>query len=250
MRTRREFTAGGFATFALLGTSCAPGTEQIVPPHTGMTIMDDDIEAPPARFTPADTPVLPVALVTTTPFTSALYPTQLENPPVLGRAGELRGFYANNRWVPKYSRFMFPRPTGKLHGGVDIYAPKGTALVAMVAGEAEQRSGANGMGKRVHLRFSRAGVAYRFILGHLDRFEGGERSVAKGDVIGYAGCTGNAASGQPCLASNRCGKYSTHLHLQLMRDADQKLLDPLKALQWTLAYKDDDRDVPCEQAGQ
>jgi murein DD-endopeptidase MepM/ murein hydrolase activator NlpD len=211
--------------------------------------MDDDVEAPPAMFTPADTPILPAALVTPTPFTSALYPTQLGNPPVLGLAGELRGFYAEHRWVPKYSRFMILRPTGKLHRGVDIYAPRGTALVAMIAGEAEQKTAPDALGKRVHLRFSRAGVAYRFILGHLDRFEGGERSVRKGEVIGYAGCTGNGAGNQPCLTPNRCGKYSTHLHLQLMRDVDQKLLDPLKALQWELAYKADDRNVPCEQAG-
>lgn len=211
--------------------------------------MDDEIELPPGMFTPANTPILPAALVTATPFTSAVYPTQLGGPPTLGLAGELRGFYANHKWRPKFSRFMYPRGPNNIHGGVDIYAPRGTAIVAMIAGEAEHRSTADGMGIRVHLRFTYSGVAYRFILGHLDRFQGAERSVSKGEVIGFAGCTGNAAGAQPCLTPNRCGKYSTHLHLQLKRDADGRLLDPLKALRWALAFGDDDRDVNCESAG-
>ncbi|MDR6670222.1 M23 family metallopeptidase [Rhizobium sp. 1399] len=210
--------------------------------------MGEDIEVPNAMFTPAETPILPAGLVTTTPFTTALYPVQLEGAAVLGRAGELRGFYANNRWKPKWSGFMFPRTPVNSHGGVDIFAPHGTPIVAMTDGEVEQRTTANDMGLRVHLRFTFAGVAYRFILGHLDRFDGGPQSVSKGTIVGYAGCTGNAAGAQPCLTPNLCGKYSTHLHLQLKRDADGKLLDPLRALGWALSYDDDDRDVPCDEA--
>ena len=208
--------------------------------------MSDEIEVPPALFTPAETPSLPAALVMSTPFTSVLYPTQLKPAPIIGRAGELRGFYANNRWKPKWSRFMYPRGAGNGHGGVDIFAPHGTPIVAMTDGEAEHRTSPDNMGTRVHLRFTFAGIDYRFILGHLDRFEGAERSVAKGTVVGYAGCTGNAAGSQPCLVPNACGKFSTHLHLQLKRDADGKLLDPLKALGWTLDYYDDERDVLCQ----
>jgi murein DD-endopeptidase MepM/ murein hydrolase activator NlpD len=207
--------------------------------------MSEEIEAPAAMFTPAETPILPAAIVTITPFQSAFYPTQLGGTPILGRAGELRGFYANNRWRPKWSGFQYPRSATNFHGGVDIYAPRGTPIVAMIDSEVEQRTNANDMGQRVHLRFDFAGVDYRFILGHLDRFEGGPRSVTKGTVVGYAGCTGNAAGAQPCLSPNACGKYSTHLHLQLIRDADGRKLDPLKALNWKLAYDDDHRDILC-----
>lgn len=210
--------------------------------------MTDQIDWPPGMFTPAETPILPAQQVTPTPFTMPIYPTQLAAPPVLGLAGEQRGFYAENKWVPKWSGFMFPRPTGVNHGGVDIFAPRGTPLVAMVDGAVEQVSSESAMGLRVHLAFKFGGVAYRFILGHLDSFEGGPRSLTKGTVIGYAGCTGNAAGSQPCLTPNVCGKFSTHLHLQLMRDVDQKKLDPLKALRWKLAYDDDDREVLCHEA--
>ncbi|MES2755670.1 MAG: M23 family metallopeptidase [Pseudomonadota bacterium] len=209
--------------------------------------MTDMIDVPPAMFSPRDTPILPAVSVTTTPFTTALYPTQLGGVPVLGHAGELRGCYANDRWKPKWSGFKFPRSPPKEHGGVDIYAPRNTPIVAMIAAELEQVSDANEMGKRVHLKFRHAGIAYRFILGHLDRFEGAERSVSKGAVVGYAGCTGNAAGNQPCLVPNACGKYSTHLHLQLQRDIDGMKLDPLRALGWRLDYDTDLRDVLCSQ---
>lgn len=210
--------------------------------------MADEIELDPALFTPAETPILPSGLVTPGPFTNALYPTQLDTAPVLGLAGELRGFYANDRWNPKQSRFAYSRKPGKLHGGVDIYAPSGTPIVAMVAGEIKQLTSPDDLGKRVHLRFVHAGVGYRFMIGHLDSFNGGEQSVSKGAIIGYAGCTGNAAGNQPCLTPNTCGKFSTHVHIQLVRDADNKRLDPLKALNWVLAYADDERDVHCSQA--
>ncbi|MBC2662833.1 hypothetical protein H7F50_13830 [Novosphingobium flavum] len=144
--------------------------------------MTDQIDWPLGMFTSAETPILPAQQVTPTPFISPIYPTQLGVPPVFGLAGEQRGFYAGNKWVPKWCGFMFPRPTGVNHGGVDIFAPRGTPLVAMIDGAVEQVSSENAMGLRAHLTFKFAGVAYRFILGHLDRFEGGPRSVTKGIV--------------------------------------------------------------------
>jgi murein DD-endopeptidase MepM/ murein hydrolase activator NlpD len=211
--------------------------------------MLDEIDVPPNMFTPSETPILPAGMVTTTPFETPFYPTQWAANPTLGLAGELRGSYANNHWNPKWSSFMYERTPSNKHGGVDIYAPRGTPIVAIVSGEVEHRKATDGnkMGNRVHLRFKHANVAYRFILGHLDRFAGAEGSFVKGTVLGYAGCSGNAADSQPCLTPNVCGKYSTHLHLQLARDADSMKLDPLKALGWKLDYAEDLRDVLCHQ---
>jgi murein DD-endopeptidase MepM/ murein hydrolase activator NlpD len=210
--------------------------------------MTDATEYPTGLFTPAETPRLPASAVTTTPFTGALYPTQLEPLATVGLAGEQRGFYGGNRWRPSWSAYGHPRGT-KRHGGVDIYAPRGTPIVAMVDGEVTQRpeSDGNGMGNRVHLAFVAFGVAYKFIIGHLESFAGGAASVRKGTVIGYSGCTGNADNGQPCSTANNCGKYSTHIHLQLHRVADNRVLDPLLALGWALKYQDDARDVLCSE---
>ena len=212
--------------------------------------MTEDIDYDRAMFSPVGPPRLPSDKVTTTPFRDAFYPTQLGNAAQLGLGGELRGFYASNTWKPSWSRYGFPRPDGN-HGGVDIYAPRGEPIVAIVDGEVEFRpaSDNNAMGNRAHLMFRASGGSWRFVFGHLDRFEGAARSVRRGDVLGYAGCTGNAAGSQPCLTPNRCGKFSTHLHLQLMRDGvNPPLYDPLAALGWKLRYDDIDGVTNCEDA--
>lgn len=211
--------------------------------------MIEATEYPQTLFTPAETPILPATMVTATPFVTALYPTQLEPTATLGLAGEQRGFYGEKAWKPAWSAYGHLRTGTRGHGGVDIYAPKGTAIVAMVSGDVSHvpASDRNDMGNRVHLTFEVFGVAYKFVIGHLDAFAGKPGSVIKGTVIGYAGCTGNASVNEPCLSPNMCGKYSTHIHLQLHRIADNHLMDPMKALGWKLKYQDDLREKPCSE---
>lgn len=210
----------------------------------------EEIDYDSAMFSPVGPPALPSSRIATSIFKSSAYPMQFSSGYLPGLAGEYRGFYENDQWAPSRSRYNFPRSSGH-HGGVDIYAPLGEPIIAIVDGEVEFRSDAdgNGMGNRAHLKFKASGGDWRFVFGHFDRFEGAARSVERGDVIGYAGCTGNAGINLPCAAPNRCGKFSTHVHLQLMRDgAVPPIFDPLAALGWQLGYADFNGVINCEDA--
>ena len=90
-----------------------------------------------------------------------------------------------------------PRSGGRTHVGVDIIAPSGTPLVAMEAGRIEFRS--NRLGGKTLRLYGDSGTRYYYA--HLSAYEGSNRPVAKGDVVGYVGRTGNTTT--------------NHLHLQI-----------------------------------
>lgn len=163
-------------------------------------------------------------------------------------AVEMRGTYGL-RWKPAWSRFGHLRGGGG-HNGADIYGRVGTPVVASVRGRIRRRPGTDGeaLGNRVWLAFEHGGRRFRFIYGHLDAFEGSDREVEAGEVIGYVGCSGNADYDGVCTADNRCGLRSSHVHLMLVDDgAGGGPMDPLPTLGWRVRYLDDQRDVPCRQ---
>jgi murein DD-endopeptidase MepM/ murein hydrolase activator NlpD len=90
--------------------------------------------------------------------------------------------------------FGFPR-VGHTHQGNDIFAPSGTPIRAPFNGIAQEGSGGLG-GLYVHV-YADANADYVYNA-HLSRFAGvsGEH-VTKGELIGYVGQTGNAASTPP-----------------------------------------------------
>jgi peptidoglycan LD-endopeptidase LytH len=89
------------------------------------------------------------------------------------------------------------RSGGRRHEGTDIMSPSGTPLVAMEAGRVEFRS--NKLGGLTLRLYGASGTRYYYA--HLSRYEGSNRSVAAGDVVGYIGRTGNTSA--------------NHLHLQV-----------------------------------
>jgi murein DD-endopeptidase MepM/ murein hydrolase activator NlpD len=89
------------------------------------------------------------------------------------------------------------RSGGRSHQGVDVISPSGTPLVAMESGRIEFRS--NGLGGKTLRLYGNSGTRYYYA--HLSRYEGGNRSVNRGDVVGYVGRTGNTTT--------------NHLHLQI-----------------------------------
>ncbi|MEP6296898.1 MAG: M23 family metallopeptidase, partial [Ilumatobacter sp.] len=89
------------------------------------------------------------------------------------------------------------RSGGRSHEGVDMMSPGGTPLVAMEAGRVEFKT--NNLGGNTVRLYGASGTRYYYA--HLSSWEGSSRPVAKGDVIGYVGKTGNTSA--------------NHLHLQV-----------------------------------
>lgn len=97
--------------------------------------------------------------------------------------------------VPNYSfiadDFGAPR-VGHTHQGNDIMAPMGADIVAPFDGQAKYSTDSLG-GMSVYV-YGKDGYVYNT---HLSGYEGGNRRVDAGDVIGYVGMTGNAAGTVP-----------------------------------------------------
>jgi len=112
------------------------------------------------------------------------------------------------------SEFGATREAGRrAHEGIDIFAPRGTPVVAVAAGVA--RASTNGLGGNV-VWVQDARQRRMLYYAHLDRwaFEG-TRTVQPGDVLGYVGNTGNARTTPP------------HLHFGIYADG---AIDPLPFL--------------------
>jgi murein DD-endopeptidase MepM/ murein hydrolase activator NlpD len=143
------------------------------------------------------------------PLTDALYRLSLELEaalpfPVKGRADDAVG-----------SLFGMPRDAGtRHHEGIDIFAPRLTPVLAVADGRATPRENKLG-GNTVWL--STPGTSYYYA--HLERaaVSSGER-VRAGDVIGYVGNSGNAATVDP------------HLHFGIYRWG-RGAVDPFPLLQ-------------------
>lgn len=82
------------------------------------------------------------------------------------------------------------RPGGRRHQGVDMMSPHGTTIVAVVAGSIRMHTSERG-GNLVTLM----GVdGNRYFYGHLSAWEGSNRTVSAGEVIGYVGATGQTTA--------------------------------------------------------
>ena len=180
-------------------------------------------------------------------FDSAEYPVQIGSRDTT-YAGEIRGTYTD-KWKPKSSLFGPVRNGGtKIHSAIDIYAPSGTPVVAICDGYARNKPmiGNEDIGNRVWLEFNLPNGKWRFIYGHLDKFEGESRNVKKGEVIGYSGCTGNSGKAG-CGTKNKCGLLSDHVHLKLVAPSGVPK-DPLLVLKWSLRYFSASvNDVDCSE---
>jgi peptidoglycan LD-endopeptidase LytH len=90
-----------------------------------------------------------------------------------------------------------PRPNGRHHQGVDMMAASWTPLVAVVAGFVRMKT--DPLGGNVASLNGVDGTRYYYA--HLSSWEGGDRNVSAGDVVGYVGHTGDT--------------QANHLHLEI-----------------------------------
>jgi murein DD-endopeptidase MepM/ murein hydrolase activator NlpD len=100
---------------------------------------------------------------------------------------------------PPFDSWLAPRSGGRLHQGIDLLAPTGTPLLAVVSGVVVQKTNRLG-GITVSLMGDNGN---RYYYAHLAAWEGTNGWVPQGAVIGYNGDSGNA-TGIP------------HLHFQIM----------------------------------
>ncbi|MEL6614854.1 MAG: peptidoglycan DD-metalloendopeptidase family protein [Bacteroidota bacterium] len=100
--------------------------------------------------------------------------------------------------------FTAPRSGGRVHNAIDIAAPTGTPVVAVVDGTITRKHWNRLGGRTLYLRS--ADGTHDFYYAHLDEYEGGIEIgsvVRRGDVLGTVGTTGNARG--------------PHLHFQVLR---------------------------------
>ncbi|HEX4902066.1 MAG TPA: LysM peptidoglycan-binding domain-containing M23 family metallopeptidase [Acidimicrobiales bacterium] len=93
-----------------------------------------------------------------------------------------------------FNDWGFPRSGGRSHAGNDMFAPRGTAVRAPVAGRVDIATGAIG-GKQFRLTAPDGSLYFG---SHMDSF-GATGQVSAGTVIGTVGDTGNARGGRPHL---------------------------------------------------
>lgn len=72
------------------------------------------------------------------------------------------------------------------HNGIDIAAETGTPIFAAHSGKVRYITETSGYGKHARITDSEKETTY----GHMSKFEGSNRDVKAGDIIGYVGSTG------------------------------------------------------------
>ncbi len=118
------------------------------------------------------------------------------------RGARAAGVIATGDWIcPVQGPHSFsndfgaPRSGGRSHQGNDILAPRGTPVVANVAGSVSPNE--SRLGGHSYFLHGKDGNTY--FGAHLDSYSGATGSVAAGTVIGYVGNTGDAKGGPPHL---------------------------------------------------
>ena len=105
--------------------------------------------------------------------------------------------------------FRAPRSGNRQHNATDIMAPRGTAVVSADAGRVIRLARNDAGGIVIYATDPHERIVYYYA--HLERYQEGlaeGMKLAKGQVIGYVGTTGNAPANVP------------HLHFQAMRSRD------------------------------
>lgn len=124
----------------------------------------------------------------------------LSNPNVI-RSGQNLTVPSGSSWIcpvgpaSMFNDWGFPRAGGRFHEGNDLFTGRGTAVVAPVSGTVRFIVGSVG-GNQFFLD---GDDGVRYLGSHMDKFNGKDRKVAAGEVVGYVGTSGNAQGSSPHL---------------------------------------------------
>ena len=77
------------------------------------------------------------------------------------------------------------------HGGIDMFVPTGTPVIAVKAGSVTYVPNEGAGGNAIYLNGSDGNTYY---YAHQSSFAGGARAVSQGEILGYSGMTGNASA--------------------------------------------------------
>ncbi|MGI9645301.1 MAG: peptidoglycan DD-metalloendopeptidase family protein [Ilumatobacteraceae bacterium] len=192
-------------------TTSTTTTTTLVPvttPDGSIVVPDAPAETPAATTTPPATIATTLPPASTVPTNAGASGSTSGGRTGTGGAGssptpvspQLGGGYVEGILCPMLGSaygdtWGAPRSGGRRHEGVDMLAPNGTPIYAVVNGTI--RYWQNRLGGNAVSLYGDNGTRYYY--GHLSRFEGeGGRRVRQGEVIGYNGDTGNA-TGVPHL---------------------------------------------------
>lgn len=115
----------------------------------------------------------------------------------------------------RYGQRYGPLPNGGYHFGVDLLAPSGTALVAVMAGSVHYVANEGAGGNAMYLYGVDGNVYY---YAHMLAFWGGDRRVGPRELVGLVGQTGNATG--------------PHLHFEIRLGGPNGMrVDPFPTLQ-------------------
>ncbi len=118
-----------------------------------------------------------------------------------GGVGVISGFVCPVPGASFINDWGFPRSGGRSHQGTDMFAPRGTPVVAVGNGTVTLKSTGLG-GISVYLYTASAMYYYTHLNGYADGIASGQQ-VGAGQVVAYVGNTGNAIGASP------------HLHFQI-----------------------------------
>lgn len=158
----------------------------------------------------------------------------------LGKPAVIRGLLVSYpAYIPPGGNYKVRRKNGKIHKGVDIFAPEGTAVAAAAAGRVSWSGSITGYGETVVLDHP-GGV--RTLYAHLSRRDVGVGTeVAQGDLVGRVGRTAD---------DPKCGRYfcddPPHLHFEVITDAGP--INPSRERTNPLAWLDDAGMAPYSTA--
>lgn len=107
---------------------------------------------------------------------------------------------ANIRRDQLIDTFTQSRGQGRPHDAIDIMAPRGTPVLAAAAGTIEKLFSSERGGKTIYVRSQDGTRIYYYA--HLENYRtdlSEHQAVARGDVLGTVGSTGNAVPAGPHL---------------------------------------------------